>query len=111
MSSTEKDSIKHIVTRKIIVEFNAIRSLIRNIHVVRTHASVKRQSNLCEGFCLEDAMNQIISLCFISLLWSTSLKTGEIERAVRTRAAISSLLVTFSCRLVQPLYKRKDILN
>lgn len=36
-----------------------------------------------------------------------SLKTGEIERAVSTRAAISSLLVTFSCRLVQPLYKKE----
>jgi len=30
VSSTEKDVIKHIVTRKIIVEFSAIRTLIRD---------------------------------------------------------------------------------
>ena len=55
-------------------------------------------------------MNQIIlvtGFLYLSLLWSMSLKTGEIDRAVRTSAAISSLLVTFSCRLVQPLRKRR----
>lgn len=40
-----------------------------------------------------------------------SLKTGEIDKAVSTRAAISSLLVTFSCRLVQPLYNKETGLN
>ena len=52
-------------------------------------------------------MNQIILVTgslYLSLLWSVSFKTGEIDRAVSTRAAISSLLVTFSCRLVQPLF-------
>lgn len=106
VSSTENIIIK---THRYKKNHCAIISLIR-----RTPPSVKRQIYYhrlvrasLSGGSIKNRIILVIGCLYLSLLWSVSLKTGEMERAVSTRAAISSLLVTFSCRLVQPLNKGK----